>query len=178
MVPFVLEVFTLTVAGVFVGFYVFYYLLCLRYSRMKRASDDGSLKSEYSPSVSFIVPTYNENKVIAERIRNFREMNYPMEKLEVVFVDGGSDDGTVGKIRSLARDLPFQTKIVEQGSRKGFNAAVIEGFYSTVGEIIFITGAETQYAPDTVRIMVNHFNDSTVGAVNGTMRVNNPAKGL
>jgi len=50
---------------------------------------------------------------------------------------------------------------------------VIEGFYSTTGEIIFITGAETQYAPDALRIIVNHFADPTVGAANGTMRVGN-----
>lgn len=178
MTVLVLEIFAFVVAGVFVGFYAFYYLLCLRFSRMKSTSGEGSLKSENLPSVSFIVPTYNENKVIADRIRNFRDMNYPKDRLEVVFVDGGSSDGTVKRIRSLTEDLPFQTKIVEQGSRKGFNAAVIEGFYSTLGEIIFITGAETQYAPDAVRIMVGHFEDPTVGAVNGTMRVNNPEKGL
>lgn len=174
----ILEAFVFAVAGVFIGFYVFYYLVCLRYSRMRKAGDEGPSKSDYLPSVSFIVPTYNENKVITERINNFRDMNYPKEKLEVVFVDGGSNDGTVETMKSYSENLPFQTKIVEQGSRKGFNAAVIEGFHSTVGEIIFITGAETQYASETVRIMVGHFSDPTVGAVNGTMRVNNPEKGL
>jgi biofilm PGA synthesis N-glycosyltransferase PgaC len=178
LTPFVLEDFVFAIIAVFSGFYVFYYLICLQYVRKGGTSEDSSLNPDSLPSVSFIVPTYNENRIISERIGNFREMNYPEERLEVVFVDGGSEDGTLEKIRSLAKDLPFQVKIIEQGSRKGFNMAVIEGFLSTVGEIIFITGAETQYDPDAVRIIVRHFADPGIGAVNGTMRVSNPAKGL
>jgi hyaluronan synthase len=178
MVISAVEISVLASAGFFIGFYVFYYLLCLRYSRIRKVSNENSLGTNCMPKVSFIVPIYNESKVIAQRIRNFQEIDYPKEKLEVVFVDGGSEDGTVEKIESLAKDSPLSMKIVEQGSRKGFNAAVIEGFHRTDGEIIFITGAETQYAPDAVGIMVKYFADPTIGAVNGTMKVSNIGEGL
>ena len=64
-------------------------------------------------------------------------------------------------------------KLVKQGSRKGFNSAVIDGFNQTSGDIIFITGAEGRVEPNAIRIIVNHFADPKVGAVNGTMRLNN-----
>lgn len=173
-----IEIFTLACTGIFLGFYIFYYLLCLRYRKNGRILSGRSVEPERAPQVSFIVPIHNENKIIEQRIQNFIEMDYPKDKLEVVFVDGGSRDGTVERIKRLASDLPFALKIVEQGSRKGFNAAVIEGFYATSGEIVFITGAEAQFATDAVRIMVDDFACPTVGAVNGTMRVSNIGDGL
>ncbi len=172
------EIFLFSSAGVFIGFYAFYCLLCLRYSRISRFFGRHSIPSDILPRISFIVPVYNEEKVINQRIQNLLGIDYPKEKVEIVFVDGGSDDGTVEKIESQAKGLPLSVKIVKQGSRKGFNRAVIDGFNSTSGEVIFITGAEAQYAPDAPRIMSNYFADPNVGAVNGTMKVSNVGAGL
>jgi poly-beta-1,6-N-acetyl-D-glucosamine synthase len=130
------------------------------------------------PIVSFIVPVYNENKMIESRIKNFENIDYPAGKLEVVVVDGGSKDGTLDALIKFGKNVNFKLKIVKQEARKGFNSAVIEGFHQTTGDIIFITGAETQYASNAVKILVNHFADSEVGAVNGTMQINNAEAGV
>jgi len=175
---FLLDIFIVTIAVIFVGFYVFYYLICFRYSKLKRVGTYPSFASDSLPMVSMIVPVYNESRVIEQKIDNLSQIDYPKNKLEVVFVDGGSDDGTVKKIKNLSSKVNFTLKTVEQGSRKGFNAAVIEGFYATKGDVIFITGAETQYESNALRIMVDHFADPRVGAVNGAMRVSNVGEGL
>jgi biofilm PGA synthesis N-glycosyltransferase PgaC len=137
-----------------------------------------SFNNEQLPVVSFIVPVYNENKMIESRISNFNQIDYPAGKLEVVIVDGGSKDGTVEALEKYGKDAHFTLKVIRQGSRKGFNSAVVEGFYQTTGEIIFITGAETQYASNAVKLLVNHFADPEVGAVNGTVRLSNMAAGM
>ncbi|MGD0451256.1 MAG: glycosyltransferase [Candidatus Bathyarchaeia archaeon] len=124
-----------------------------------------------------MVPVYNENKMIESRISNFNQIDYPAGKLEVVIVDGGSKDGTVEALEKFGKNVNFKLKVVRQGARKGFNSAVVDGFYQTTGDIIFITGAETQYASSAVKLLVNHFADPEVGAVNGTMRLNNGAIG-
>jgi len=74
------------------------------------------------------VPVYNEAKIIQRKIDILQKIDYPSNKLEVVFVDGGSQDGTVEKIESSSKTVAYFQKIIKQGSRKGFNSAVVEGF--------------------------------------------------
>jgi poly-beta-1,6-N-acetyl-D-glucosamine synthase len=115
---------------------------------------------------------------MARKVQNFLQMKYPQDRLEVVFVDGGSQDGTVNELEKSLVNVSYASRIIEQGSRKGFNSAVVEGFQHTTGDIIFITGAETEYEPNAVKLIVDHFADPNVGAVNGTMRINNLSDGL
>jgi len=168
-----LEIITIASIALFVGFYASYYITCFIYVKKKSAFDDSNFQEENLPIVSFIVPVYNEAKIMQRKIENLQKIDYPSNKLEVVFVDGGSKDGTVEKIESSSKTFSYSQKIVKQGSRKGFNSAVVEGFLQTTGEIILITGAETEYAPDAVRVIVDHFANPKVGAVNGTMKINN-----
>ncbi len=46
------------------------------------------------PYVTIIIPTYNEEKVIAERVKNLEALQYPREKLQVIIIDSGSNDRT------------------------------------------------------------------------------------
>lgn len=174
----ILELIVFSLVFSFVGFYLVYFLICLRYSRLPIRAKPYSFNDEQLPVVSFIVPVYNESKMIESRINNFNQIDYPAGKLEVVFVDGGSKDGTIEALKKSGKNANFTLKVVNQGGRKGFNSAVIEGFYQTTGDIIFITGAETQYASNAVKLLVNHFADPEVGAVNGTMRLNNIEAGV
>ena len=174
----VLEIITFASIALFVGFYGSYTITCFIYVRKKPDFDNSHFQEEKLPIVSFIVPVYNEAKIIQRKIEILQKIDYPSNKLEVVFVDGGSKDGTVEKIESSSKTVSYSQKIIKQGSRKGFNSAVVEGFLQTTGEIILITGAETEYAPDAVRLIVDHFANPKVGAVNGTMKINNVDAGF
>lgn len=169
----VLEIITFASIALFVGFYASYYVICFVYVRKKLAFENSRFEEQQLPIVSLIVPVFNEVKIIQQKIENLQKIDYPSDKFEVVFVDGGSNDGTVEKIESSSRTISYSQRIIKQGSRKGFNSAVVEGFLQTTGEIIFITGAETEYAPDAVRLIVDHFANPKVGAVNGTMQISN-----
>jgi cellulose synthase/poly-beta-1,6-N-acetylglucosamine synthase-like glycosyltransferase len=156
---------------VFVGFYFFYYAICwwsIRANKFRKKTDKNSF-----PTVSIIIPLYNEVKVLSRKIENLKELNYPKEKLEIVFVDGGSTDGGVELLEKLTEQSELTIKNVFQGSRKGFNNAVIEGFAETTGDIICITGAETEYDPEALNIMMRHFTDSRIGAVTGKQKIKN-----
>ena len=155
-----------------------YFLICLRYSKLPSHAKPYSFSVEQFPVVSFIVPIYNECEMIESRIDNFNKIDYPAEKLEVVIVDGGSNDGTAEALEKFGKNANFVLKVINQGSRNGFNPAVIEGFHQTTGDIIFITGAEVQYASNSVKLLVNHFADPEVGAVNGTLSINNMGAGV
>ena len=155
-----------------------YYALCRWYIRKKKAPPETRFKEEELPRVSVIIPVYNEAKVLASKFDSLGKLNYPKDKLEIVYVDGGSTDESVEMIRSYGKDLGFECKVVLQGSRMGFNSAVRAGFSQTTGDIIFITGAETQFDSEVLRVVVQHFVDETIGAVTGRQVISNRDKGF
>ncbi len=81
-------------------------------------------------------------------------------------------------IRSSARCLGIECKVVLQGARIGFNSAVREGFHQTTGDLIFITGTEIQYDSEAIRFIVQHFVDETVEAVTGGPVISNRDEGF
>ena len=48
----------------------------------------------YEPEVTLFIAAYNEKDVIAEKMQNSLELEYPREKLHIMWVTDGSDDGT------------------------------------------------------------------------------------
>ena len=66
---------------------------------------------------------------------------------------------------------------MQQGRRKGFNSAIIDGFAKTNGEIICFTGAETEYDPEALNLMIRHFEDPKIGAVTGKQLIKNMKDG-
>ena len=161
----------------FVGFYISYYVICWLRIRNSRLNKKSYLPN-ISPLVSIIIPVYNELNVLKQRVKNLKELNYPMDKLEIVFVDGGSTDGSTQLLEELGRDSELRIKTVFQGQRKGFNSAVREGFAETTGEIVYISGAETEYDPEALNVMVRHFADPKIGAVTGKQKIKNVNDGL
>lgn len=163
----------------FIGFYLIYYLICVVYTIKDHQKKDITLKfsNDDLPYISMIIPVYNEIKIIDKKFENLKSLNYPLEKLEAVFVDGGSTDGSADRIDLLSNDVHFTVKTIRQGSRKGFNNAVIEGFQRSIGQILFITGAETEYDPNALRYCIEHYEDPKVGVVTGRQIIKNVQDG-
>lgn len=155
------------------AFYTTYLTICI--FCLRRRAPHPTRTEEYS-TVSIIIPTYNEANVIQRKIENLETLHYPKGKLDIIFVDGGSTDETVELLEKHAKQRKLPLKIVEQGSRKGFNNAVIDGFAASSGDIICVTGAETEYDRDALKLMIDHFVDPKIGAVTGRVEMKNPRK--
>lgn len=163
----------------FSGFYAAYYLICYSYkSRSKRKSNTPLLDKIELPKVSLIVPVFNENKVLDRKIQNLQQLAYPQDKFEVIFVDGGSTDGSIETIKNAMQHVGLDITLIEQGRRMGFNKAVIDGFEKSTGDIISIPGAESMYASETLNKLVQPFSDSRIGAVNGRQVIENLGESL
>lgn len=172
-----IEIVTIITLGIFIGFYMIYFATCLIFLKTRRKKHGILSLPEVLPKVSTIIPTYNEVQVIGKKLENLQSLNYPKEKLEIIFVDGGSTDGTAELLGKLAESKDLIYKVVQQGTRKGFNSAVIEGFEKTTGEIICITGAETEYEPEALNAMIQWFSDPNIGSVTGKQKIRNISEG-
>ena len=117
-----------------------------------------------TPTVSMIIPAYNEEKVIAKKIENTLALDYPQEKLEIIVASDGSTDGTDEIVRTFAdRGVKLIALNPNQGKSTVQNRAVAEA----QGEILFFTDANVMLRPDAVRKIVYNFGDDKVGCVVG-----------
>lgn len=132
----------------------------------------------FQPFVSIVVPTYNEEKVIDKRITNLFELVYPKEGYEIIVVDSGSSDNTVGIVNDVIRKCGGECKphlrIIEEGVRKGKGSAINLGKKHARGEIVLVTDANSIFDRNVLREMMPHFKNPKVGAVGGSFVVLNP----
>jgi cellulose synthase/poly-beta-1,6-N-acetylglucosamine synthase-like glycosyltransferase len=55
--------------------------------------------SSFTPSVSLLMPVFNESGVIAAKLANLEQLDYPRDRLKILIVSDGSTDGTLEVIR-------------------------------------------------------------------------------
>jgi cellulose synthase/poly-beta-1,6-N-acetylglucosamine synthase-like glycosyltransferase len=119
------------------------------------------------PAVSLIIPAYNEERHLPEKLQNLRALDYPPERLQIIFVSDGSTDSTNGILRSAESDI---LKVVYLPTRGGKAAALNQAVAGARHEIVVFSDAATLFARDAVRKLVRHFADPQVGVVCGALQ--------
>jgi len=159
----------------FVGFPLFMGIVALR----KKATDKDY---SFQPFVSIIVPTYNEEANIEERIHNLNSLDYPKQSYEIVVVDSGSRDNTVRVVQRLIEHSNGENRpelsIVQEERRNGKATAISVGKRHARGDIILVTDANSAFNTDVLKEIAPHFKNPIVGAVGGRYSVLNPTSTL
>ena len=119
------------------------------------------------PTISVIIPAYNEEKVIAHTIEGLLETKYP--KKEIIFVDDGSSDKTL----SIAMQYKDKIKVLHK-ENGGKASALNYGLVYATGEIVVIVDADTIIGRHSLKEIVRGFEvNEHVGAVAGNIKVRN-----
>lgn len=128
---------------------------------------------EELPTVSIIIPAYNEEKSIEKTIESVLASDYPREKLEIIFVNDGSKDKTYELAKKYkAKNVKILTK--ENG---GKGTALNFGLKKASGEIVFSMDADTFIGKNCVKEMVRYFKNPNVMCVAPSMLIHEP-KGI
>jgi cellulose synthase/poly-beta-1,6-N-acetylglucosamine synthase-like glycosyltransferase len=145
------------------------YSLCLFLLHRDYRRPQFPTTSEHIPTVSLVIPTYNEATVIRQKLENVLRLDYPREKLEVVVVDSASADETVSIVEKFAGDhrRDLNLILVEQAVRRGKSEAINEALRRVRSEIIVLTDADVAFPPASLRKLVEGFERAEVGAVSG-----------
>jgi len=122
-----------------------------------------------SPSVSLVIPTYNEASIIRRKLDNVIQIDYPLEKLEVIVVDSASTDETRSIVNRFAEEHAHQVNLVliEQPVRRGKSEAINEAMRRVRSEIVILTDADVTFPPDSVSRLIENFDRPEIGAVSG-----------
>ncbi len=129
-------------------------------------------KADITPSVTLIVPAYNEEAVIERRLGNLLELDYPAGRLEIVVADDASDDRTAELVERLAaREPRVRLLRYERGGKlPNLNRTV-----ATVdSEIVAFSDANCVWASDALAKLIRNFADDDVAYVCGQLRLQRP----
>ena len=139
-----------------------YPLLLLLLARLRRPRRTPPLGE--APRVSLVVAAYDEEAVIAGKVRNALELDYPRDRLELVVASDGSSDRTVELAREAGADLVLD---LPHGGKVRTQDQAVE---RASGEIVAFSDANTTLAPDALSRLVEPFADPRVGYVCGHVR--------
>jgi cellulose synthase/poly-beta-1,6-N-acetylglucosamine synthase-like glycosyltransferase len=127
--------------------------------------------AEQLPSVSLIVPAYDEEEVIADKVANALALDYPREKLQLIVASDGSADATAERAREAGADIVLE---LEPGGKVAALNAAAE---RADGELLAFSDANSLWEPAALRRLVEPFSDPAVGYVCGRVRFTDPGGG-
>ena len=139
----------------------------LRYLTGREERRRRGLHPDALPRVTLIVPAYNEEAHIRDKIANVLALDYPTDRLQVILISDGSTDGTNDELRGV--DAPH-IEVLIRPQRTGKAGALNFAVAKARHEILVFSDASTLFAPDAIRQMVRHFVDPKVGVVCGALR--------
>jgi len=116
------------------------------------------------PTVSVIIPTYNEASIIAKRLENIAAQGYPLDKLEVMIIDSSSDD-TADIAVKWAEKLGLNLRLLREGERRGKALALNSGLRSVKGDIVVIADADAFWGENALPNAITWFSNQGIGAV-------------
>lgn len=114
------------------------------------------------PEVCLIIAAYNERDYVDMKIQNSLSLDYPSEKLKVIWINDGSDDGS----DELAAKYPEVT-LLHNPKRSGKIEAMNRGVEFSTAPILMFSDANTVLSKNSLKAVVRHFQDKTVGCVAG-----------
>lgn len=118
------------------------------------------------PEVTLIICAYNEEDVVDQKMTNCMKLDYPADKLHVMWVTDGSDDRTNDRLAAWP-----QATVAWQPERKGKTSALNRGIGLARTDIVVMTDANTCLNSQAIRETVRQFQDPTIGCVAGEKRV-------
>ncbi|HVM08445.1 MAG TPA: glycosyltransferase family 2 protein [Acidimicrobiales bacterium] len=120
------------------------------------------------PTASVVVPMLDEADHIDACLDGFAKQTYPLDRLEVLVVDGGSTDGSRERVEERRGSEPW-IRVVENPARKA-SAAFNKGVTAATGDVVFLFSAHGVPDPTYVERSVDVLEETGASGVGGEYR--------
>ena len=127
------------------------------------------------PTLSVLVPAFDEEAVIEEKVRNTLFSGYPAPRLEVIVASDGSTDRTEEIVARLEHEHPEHVRLLRL-PRQGKAAAIDAAARAARHEVLVLTDANALLASGALHRLVAPFADPEVGGVCGNKRLRSSAR--
>jgi len=126
-----------------------------------------SEKSAELPKISLIIPTKNEETVIRRCLDGILNIDYPKDKMQIIVVDGKSDDNTCKICSEFSEKYPENIKIISEKTANGKPAALNLALPYINGELVGVFDADSLPEKDVLAKVAFYFKDETLKALQG-----------
>jgi poly-beta-1,6-N-acetyl-D-glucosamine synthase len=143
--------------------YLFYPILVGVISAIKKtfsAKKNDNQNKNFYPTISIIIPAFNESKFIIQKIENTLQLDYPKQLLQIIVVADGCVDDTVDLAKSYAA-----VQVIANEKRLGKSAAINLAMQHATNDITVFTDANTLLNKACLQHIVPHFLHPKVGGV-------------
>ncbi|MHC1790479.1 glycosyltransferase [Solidesulfovibrio sp.] len=161
---------------------VFLYGLCAVFYLLSRFFFAAMYKAypvvpDYKPSVSIIIPCFNEEEWIEKTIQGCLNQVYPEDLIEVIVVDDGSTDNSVAVARAVAAKIRDEVgdrlTIHAFAQNQGKRNALAAGARLAKGDLVVFVDSDSFLQPDAILHMIQPFHDPRIGGATGRCEVEN-----
>lgn len=156
----------LLIVYTYIGYGVVLWLMVKIKKMFFRKNTEDKTLPEY-PDVTLLIAAYNEEAVVAEKMRNNRELQYDEGKLHIVWVTDGSTDRT-NEMLAAYNDV----KVLFSPARRGKTAALNRAIDYINTPIVVFTDANTMLNSEAIKKIAECFmRNPRVGCVAGEKRI-------
>ncbi len=118
-------------------------------------------------TISILIPTYNEEKNIIDKLNDINAINFPKDKMEIVIIDCSSDN-TIPLIQTwFDNHLTIKFFLHHDAERMDVKFAMKKGISLASGEIIVRTDADSTLNSECLNHLVSTLKDKKIGCVTG-----------
>ncbi len=123
------------------------------------------------PSITIIVPVFNEEKTLTQTVFSLLKLDYPKNKLNIVIVNDGSTDTTPQIINRFKGNKRIEIITKENG---GKHTALNEGLKKVTTDLVGCLDADSFVPTDTLKKMIPYFADEKIMAVTPAIKIHGP----
>lgn len=129
----------------------------------------------YQPTVSVLMPCYNEGQTVYETIESISKSNYPNHLLEVIAQDDCSgDDSYQWMLKAQCDFTNIPVRVGRNQENSGKARTVCNALRHSTGEVIISIDSDCIFHPDAIRELTACFSEPGIGSVGGRVGVRNP----
>ena len=126
------------------------------------------------PTISILIPAYNEEKNIEKTIKACLRLNYPKQKLDIIVINDGSTDSTSKICKPYASKGLI--KLIDKRKNEGKVKSINKVLKKIKSEFFCVVDADTLLSPNSLKQMLKCFNDEKVAAVLAPLQPKNSKK--
>jgi cellulose synthase/poly-beta-1,6-N-acetylglucosamine synthase-like glycosyltransferase len=146
------------------------FLLITFFESREKIKKEMTRENAYHPSVTVLVPCYNEEKTVAGTVKSLLALDYPKDKLNIFIIDDGSTDRTFEIMKTFEQEPQVTLFQKENG---GKHTALNLGIKHATSELVGCLDADSFVAPNALSEIVKYFGDATVMAVTPAVKIHN-----
>lgn len=154
---------------IFISLYFQVFMLYNFLSNRKKMKEEEKVEVDYFPSVTFLLPGWNEGKNIITTIRSIQALDYPKDKIEIFYLDNNSTDNTKSILEEEVKK-DSRIKYIFEG-KQGKHNAMNTGLKHVSTDLVACLDVDSTLHVDAMKIAAQYFKEEKIMALATCMQL-------